>query len=281
MTAAQHPPEDWPRILYGTAWKGDTTAELTERAIAAGYRGIDTAGQPKHYYEPGVGAGVAAARERLDLRREDLFLQTKFSPLLAQGREVPYDRDAAPAEQVEQSLRRSLANFDTDYLDSYLLHAPQSPQGLTETDLAFWRAMEQAHERGRVRRIGVSNMGVHHIEELLAHARTPPAAVQNRCFARNGWDRDVRAACAQHGIVYQGFSLLTANPHVLRDEIVRELADSRSVTPAQIVFAFAIAVGMLPLTGTTDDGHMGDDLAALDIGLDSDAVEALERIGAP
>lgn len=270
--------QNWPPLLYGTAWKRERTAEFVDLAISHGYRGIDTAGQPVHYNETDVGAGVAEARQSLGLAREELFLQTKFSPLNAQGDDVPYDVKAAPAEQVEQSLQSSLANFGTDYLDSVLLHAPQNPRGLDDLDLAYWEALESARERGLARRIGVSNFSLRHLEELVSQARTLPAAVQNRCFASDGWDRDVRTFCKEKGIVYQGFSLLTANPQVLKNQTLHDCANRLKATPAQTVFAFARSVGMLPLTGTTDTKHMDEDRAAVEIELDRETAILIERL---
>jgi diketogulonate reductase-like aldo/keto reductase len=102
--------------------------------------------------------------------------------------------------------------------------------------------------------------------------------VQNRCYARLGWDRKVRAFCLAHKIIYQGFSLLTANVEVLRHPLVGGLAAQFSATPAQIIFAFARAVGMLPLTGTTNPEHMQQDLASRPIQLPADAVQAIESL---
>ena len=79
------------QILYGTAWKQDDTERLVRRAVEAGFRGIDTACQPKHYNEAGVGAGLAACLGAR-LKREQLYLQSKFTPLSGQEpRQVPYD----------------------------------------------------------------------------------------------------------------------------------------------------------------------------------------------
>ncbi len=278
--STEHPPtSNWPAVVYGTAWKEERTAELTYRALGVGFRAIDTAGQPKHYDEAGIGIALAHAREGLDLGRGDIFLQTKFTPLRGQGAEIPYDRDAAPNEQVRQSLAQSLANLGTDYLDSYLLHAPTDPRRLTDTDRAIWSEMEAALERGTVRRIGISNAAPHHIEAFSQERGHKPQVVQNRCFAQTGWDRDMRAVCAHYGIAYQGFSLLTANSDVVTDTTVNELADRYAVTPTQLIFAFARAVGMIPLTGTTREMHMIEDLAALDVALDPDTLATLERIG--
>lgn len=268
----------WPAIIYGTAWKKDATAELTDQAIAAGFRAIDTANQPLHYHEPGVGEGVAAAMKRRGIRRDELFLQTKFSPLGAQGAEVPYTRDAAIGRQVEESLRSSLAHLGTDYLDCLLLHGPQHTRYMSDADWEAWRALEAAYQRGDVRSIGISNIGTGHLEDLLDNAWLPPMAVQNRCFARNGWDRDVRALCAEHGIVHQAFSLLTANPFAVEHPEIRRVADEHDVTPAQIIFAFARHVGMIPLTGTTSPRHMAEDLAGIEIALGDRDARLVEHI---
>jgi diketogulonate reductase-like aldo/keto reductase len=80
--------------------------------------------------------------------------------------------------------------------------------------------------------------------------------VQNRCYARTRWDRDVRAFCRDRNIVYQGFSLLTANPEVLRHPLVVSIAAHHKATPAQIIFRFAQAIEILPLTGTSSAEHM-------------------------
>jgi len=280
LAAKQPPTQDWPAIIYGTAWKEERTADLTYRALGVGLRAIDTAGQPKHYNEAGVGIALTHAREGLDLERGDLFLQSKFTPLRGQGADIPYDRDADPREQVRQSLAQSLANLGTDYLDSYLLHAPTDPRRLTDTDRAIWSEMEAALERGTVRHIGISNAAPHHIEAFAQEEPgRVPQAVQNRCFAHMGWDRDMRAVCARYGIAYQGFSLLTANSHIVKDATVSDLADRHDVSPTQLIFAFARAMGMIPLTGTTRDMHMIEDLAALDVALDPETLSVLERIG--
>jgi diketogulonate reductase-like aldo/keto reductase len=105
-----------------------------------------------------------------------------------------------------------------------------------------------------------------------------PRLVQNRCFARLGWDRDVRSFCRERSIVYQGFSLLTANPEVLTHPPFVELAKKLSATPAQVVFAFVRAVEMLPLTGTSSAQHMGQDLASLQIALSPEVVCAIESM---
>ncbi|HEY8427430.1 MAG TPA: aldo/keto reductase [Sandaracinaceae bacterium] len=268
-----------PTFFYGTAWKEERTEALVTEALAAGFRAIDTANQRKHYFEQGVGRALARAFAG-GLARSEIFLQTKFTFRAGQDHRLPYDPSAPIAEQVAQSFESSLAHLGVSTIDSYVLHGPSRRHGLGPADLEAWRAMEALHEAGRARLLGVSNFAPDQLEALLSVARVRPAFVQNRCYASTGWDADVRRICAREGVVYQAFSLLTANDRIVRESIVPELARRRGRTPAQIVFAFALQVGMIPLTGTSDPRHMAEDLAAHEIDLTQEEIAAIERIGA-
>lgn len=267
-----------PDFLYGTAWKEERTAGLVELALRMGFRGIDTANQRRHYFEAGVGQGLAAAYRAGVVTRGELFLQTKFTYQAGQDHRLPYDPGADLPTQVAQSLARSLEHLGTDHVDSYVLHGPASGYGWSDEDAEVWSAMTRERDAGRARLLGVSNVSRRHLREMAATGAEPPVFVQNRCFAVHGWDREVRAFCAERGIVYQGFSLLTANPAVLRHPLVAGLAARTGATPAQIVFRFARAVGMLPLTGTSDPEHMRQDLAGLALALSADEVRAIESL---
>jgi diketogulonate reductase-like aldo/keto reductase len=175
-------------------------------------------------------------------------------------------------------MASSLEHLGTDYVDSYVLHGPSSGYGWTDADGEVWDAMKKERDAGRARLLGVSNVSIGHLEQMVESDSENPAFVQNRCYARFGWDREVRSFCRERKIVYQGFSLLTANAEVLRDPVVTGLAARANATPAQVVFAFARAVGMLPLTGTSNGEHMKQDLASSGLELSADAVRAIETL---
>jgi diketogulonate reductase-like aldo/keto reductase len=269
---------DWPAFLYGTAWKEDDTQRCVETAIEAGFRGIDTANQRRHYVEAAVGEALARLYERKVVARDDLFLQTKFTSRQGQDHRLPYDPSAPLAAQVEQSFRSSLEHLGTEVLDAYVLHGPLHPVRWTDEDDEIWRAMEALHRAGKARHLGVSNVRIEQLRALCERASVAPRFVQNRCFARMRWDAEVRAFCREHGIVYQGFSLLTANGEIAKSPRFGEIVRRSGLTPAQVVFCFARAVGMLPLTGTTKREHMLEDLACLELELPEADVEALEDI---
>jgi len=261
-------------MIYGTAWKEDATERLTRLALDAGFRAIDTANQRRHYFEAGVGAAVAGAIRDGVVRRDELFLQTKFTSADGQDHRLPYDPHADIATQVRQSFASSLEHLQVDAIDSYVMHGPSRRRGLSQEDVDVWRAMESLP----VRHLGVSNVALDQLEALYELAAIKPAFVQNRCFAAMRWDAAIRAFCRAHDIVYQGFSLLTANVNELRGAAFREIVKRVRRTPAQVVFRFARQVGMLPLTGTTDPVHMREDLAIDDFELSADDVARIEGI---
>jgi diketogulonate reductase-like aldo/keto reductase len=267
-----------PRFLYGTAWKETDTQRLTELALEMGFRGIDTANQRKHYDEAAVGRAVTQSIARGTAAREDLFLQSKFTFRDGQDHRLPYDPSAPIALQVEQSFVSSLHHLGTQIIDSYVLHGPTRRTGWVAADVAAWRAMESIHASGRVRLLGVSNVSLEQLEALCRDARVSPRIVQNRCYASRGWDRSIREFCAPNGIVYQGFSLLTANRSVMARPELARIAERHGQTVAQVVFRFALDVGMIPLTGTTDSDHMRDDLDVFNFQLDRQEVDQIERL---
>ncbi|KAI1728172.1 aldo/keto reductase family domain-containing protein [Ditylenchus destructor] len=203
-----------PRLIYGTAWKKERTTELVVQAILAGFRAIDTACQPKHYQENLVGEALSILKQKHGIAREDLFVQTKFTSLSGQDpQHIPYDQQAPLQNQVRQSYTRSLANLQTNYIDSLVMHGPMRTH---EETMKVWRV-------------------------------------------------EIRRFCQEHGMVYQSFWTLTANPHILRSQLIREIASKRSATPEQIFFRYVLDIGIAPLTGTTSQQHMKQDLAVLDM----------------
>jgi diketogulonate reductase-like aldo/keto reductase len=273
-----------PRILYGTAWKKDDTARLVSTAIGQGFRGFDTACQPKHYDEAGVGAGVAAClhggvRGGLHggLARADLYLQTKFTALSGQDpKRVPYDPKAPLVLQVAQSFDASLRNLQTDYVDGLILHSPLASAELT---LEVWRAFERLVDSGHVRQLGLSNCAQLPLLELLyGAARIKPAIIQNRFYAATGYDRELRSYCRRHQIVYQSFWTLTANPQLLGDSAIITLASKYHRTPAQVLCRYLTQTDIVPLTGTRSETHMREDLAIFEFELTEPECRSLEAL---
>jgi diketogulonate reductase-like aldo/keto reductase len=267
-----------PAFMYGTAWKKEATTQLVIEAITAGFSAIDTANQLIHYDEARVGEALMSLAQG-GHPRDRLFLQTKFTPVNGQDHRTPYDAGAPITTQVLQSFESSLTHLRTDYLDSYVLHGPYSRGGLGPEDWEVWSAIESLYVSGKTRLIGVSNVTASQLALLCERATHRPMVVQNRCYAAFGWDKAVRDLCRTQQIVYQGFSLLTANREVFADPGIRAMAAKHGTGMAQIVFRFAMQVGMLPLTGTTNREHMTADLQCDRFTLTPEELQQIETIG--
>ena len=262
-----------PRIIYGTAWKKDRTADLVVKAIQTGFRGIDTACQPKHYNEALVGTALQRLKGH-GIEREALFLQTKFTPLSGQDpRQVPYDMNAPIELQVAQSFKVSKKNLQTEYVDSLVLHSPIAPHALL---MKVWNAMEKIQKTGGARQLGISNCYyIEVIKALYADAKVKPAVVQNRFYQETGYDTNLRHWCSNHGVIYQSFWTLTANPQILASNTVRTIAQRYKKTEAQIFFRYLSQSGIVPLTGTSSEQHMREDLSIFDFELSSEDLESV------
>jgi diketogulonate reductase-like aldo/keto reductase len=265
-----------PKIIYGTAWKKDRTAALVEQAITLGFRGVDTACQPKHYHEPGVGAGLARCLNA-GLTRADIYLQTKFTPPKGQDPDrMPYDPKASLSKQVAQSFATSLSNLQTNYLDCLVLHSPLANEQHT---MDVWKAMEAIFDAGGAKQLGISNCyELEQLEHLYRKADIKPAVVQNRFYADTQYDREIRGFCRQHQILYQSFWTLTANPQVLVHDTLQTLASKYERTSAQVFFRYLTQIDIIPLTGTTAEAHMREDLAIFDFELTEEERDAVATL---
>ena len=265
-----------PPIIYGTAWKKDSTAALVEQAIGLGFRGIDTACQPKHYNEAGVGDGVAACLHR-GIDRSELYLQTKFTPLSGQDpTQVPYDPKASLSEQVAQSFQTSLKNLQTTYLDCLVLHSPLANHQHT---LEVWQAMERIFHSGGAKQLGISNCyDLQQLELLYRNANVKPAVIQNRFYADTQYDHAIRNFCQQQRIIYQSIWTLTGNPKVLAHITLQTLAVKYQRSAAQVFFRFLNQIDIIPLTGTTSESHMREDLAIIDFELTTDECDEVKAL---
>ncbi|MCO4794818.1 MAG: aldo/keto reductase [Bacteriovoracaceae bacterium] len=255
------------KLIYGTAWKKERTAELVELALRTGFRGVDTACQPKHYNEPGVGEGIANS----GINRSDLFIQTKYTSVRGQDPDnIPYDPSSPLETQIKKSLETSLKNLKTDYLDSLVMH---SPMDTFEETLEGWKVMEQFVTDGKVKQLGISNCySYDFFVDLFEKVDQKPAVLQNRFYADSGYDINLRKFCLDNNVTYQSFWTLSANPHLLEHKILTDLATKNSVTPAVVLYRSLSEIGVVPLCGTTSSKHMSEDLNLMEFDLNKDDI---------
>lgn len=266
-----------PLLIYGTAWKKDKTADLVELALLKGFRGLDTACQPKHYKEPLVGEGIQRAYKK-GLKREDLFIQTKFTSINGQDpNNIPYDPNKNLPDQILESFSTSIKNLKTDYLDSLILH---SPMKTWEQTLLAWRTLEELVNRKEVKQIGISNCYDYKLlSKLFKHANIKPALIQNRFYKDTNYDQEIRKLCLDNNIFHQCFWTLGANGHILNSKPVTELAKKMKKTNAQIFFRSLNHQDIHPLFGTTSSQHMDDVLDIFNFSLTNEECDRIRRIG--
>jgi len=265
-----------PWLIYGTAWKKENTTLLVEKAIKKGFRGIDTAGQPKHYQEDLVGVALHNLFKE-GFKREDIYLQTKFTPLSGQGQGlIPYDIGAPIEDQVRQSFEASKKNLQTSYVDAYILHSPLQPYA---TLMKVWNAMQDIFNKKEALELGISNCyNLDVLKQLYAHAKIKPAIVQNRFHQESKYDAELRLWCDSKGIIYQSFWSLTANPHILNNELVLQISRHYKKTSEQIFFRYLTQCEIVPLTGTWSSEHMQEDLSILDFTLSKEEVISISDL---
>lgn len=171
------------KLIYGTAWKKEQTTVLVKQAILCGFRGIDTACQPRHYREDLVGGALLELYD-MGIKREELFLQTKFTPVGGQDMAtIPYDPNQTVDKQILESFEVTKKNLKSDYVDSYLLHSPLFPYANL---LSAWQTMESLHDKKEAKRLGISNCyELPLLQKLYADARVKPSVVQNRFYAES------------------------------------------------------------------------------------------------
>ena len=247
-----------PNMIYGTAWKKENTSELVYEALMHGFKGVDTACQPKHYREDLVGIGLEKAYAN-GIRREDIFLQTKFTPIDGQDiSNMPYLKSDEIEVQIEKSFQTSKRNLKTDFINSYVLHSPVYPGAKLQK---VWQKMEEFYDKKEVGQLGNSNCyDLDVLIYLYTNARIKPSIVQNRFYAQSGYDKEIRAFCKKNAITYESFWSLTANPNILSNEVLENLAKKYERSSAEIFYRFLNHINIVPLNGTTSKKHMIADL---------------------
>ena len=266
-----------PNMIYGTAWKKDETSNLVYESLKEGFRGIDTAGQPKHYNEKGVGEGISKSIKDNIITRNDLYIQTKFTPIDGQDKNnMPYEITDDLKIQIRKSFENSKKNLQVEYIDSYILHSPIFPgKKLIEA----WLTMEEFYSLKEVGQLGISNCyDLDVLKYLYKNSDIKPAIVQNRFYAQSGYDKEIRVWCKQNGILYQSFWSLTANPEIVNSSVINQLSKKYNKTKEQIFYKFLNELEIIPLNGTTSNEHMKLDLNIKDFYLEKSEIETISSM---
>src|SRR4051795_8022838 len=258
-----------PAIGFGTLIPDPlATKQATRAALEAGFRHLDCA--ERYRNEAAVGDAIQEAFKAGTLRREDLFVATKL-----------WNPNHRP-ERVKPAFDASCRRLQLDYIDCYIIHTPfafrpgdeQDPRdehgrviydsGVTLVDT--WRALERLVDDGHCRSIGLSDITLDKLREIVSVARIRPAMVQVESHPYlPEWD--LLDFCREHGIVLQAFAALghAMKPNVLADPVITAIAERVHKTPAQIALAWAVQRGTAFLTTSTNPRRIQEnfDISAL------------------
>jgi aryl-alcohol dehydrogenase-like predicted oxidoreductase len=242
-----------PRIGLGTnrLTATDANVAFVRAALDAGVAHIDTA----HLYTSGE--SEQAIGRALTVPRDGCVVATKGGYRAGEGRPDVLRR------QVDESLRR----LATDVIDLYYLHRVHAETPLEES----MRVLADAHEAGRIRHVGISEVGIDQVER--ARAVVPIAAVQNRYNLEDRGHDDVIDYCAEHGIAFVPYYPL----HGREIPAVEQIAQRRGNTTGQVALAWLLhrSPAVLPIPGTLSLDHLEENMAALQIELSGDELASL------
>ena len=253
-----------PKIGLGT-WliDNDDVVQAVKDAIAIGYRHIDTA---QAY---GNEAGVAEAIRASGVNRDQLFLTTKLAA------------EVKTYDEAVKAIDGSLATMGLDRLDLMLIHSPQPWQQFggddrwLEGNREAWRALEDAHEAGKLRAIGVSNFERDDLENILASCTVKPHVNQLLAHISNTPHELIRYSQEQ-GILVEAYSPI-AHGELLKNQQVREIADRYGMTVPQLSIRYTLQLGLLPLPKTANPQHMRSN-ADVDFEISDEDIETLKNL---
>lgn len=251
-----------PALGFGTLIPDPVaTRNATKAALEAGFRAIDTA--ERYRTEKEVGEAMKEVFAAGTIRREEVFVATKL-----------WNTNHRP-ERVKPAFEASLKKLQLDYVDLYLIHTPfafqpgdeQDPRdadghviydrGVTLSDT--WAALEELVREGKCRAIGLSDVGVEQVKEIVAAATIKPAVVHVECHPYlPEWD--LLDYCRKNGIVLQAFAALghSSEPNLLADPVITAIANRVGKTPAQVALAWAIQRGTALLTTTKTPSRLAE-----------------------
>ncbi|WP_178946111.1 aldo/keto reductase [Kocuria sp. TGY1127_2] len=252
-----------PKLGLGTWFiNDDQAAQAVRDAVGIGYRNIDTA--QAYGNEQGVGDGV----RNCGVSREDLFVSTKLAAEIK-------DYDEAVA-----AIDESLGKLDIGYIDLMLIHAPQPWDDFRGGDYAegnrqAWRALEEAHQAGKIRSIGVSNFLQEDLDNILDNGTVAPHVNQILVHTGNT-PSELIAYCESKAIFVEAYSPI-AHGEILKNKEVAAIAEKYGVSVPQLCIRYTLQLGTVSLPKTANPDHMRSN-AQVDFAISEEDMDALRTL---
>lgn len=253
-----------PAVGFGTLFRDlSMTTEAVKCALETGFRHFDCA--ERYRNETQIGDAFAQVFSAGSISREEVFITTKL-----------WNTNHRP-ERVRPAFEASCQRLQVDYIDCYLIHTPfafqagddQDPRDvfghvLYDADVQLmdtWRALESLVDEGRCRSIGLSDIGLEALKDIVANARIKPAVVQIESHPYlPEWE--MLEFCKAHGIILLAFAPLGhgMEPNVLEDSVITAIARQVQKTPAQVALAWAVQRGTAFLTTSVNPGRIQENI---------------------
>jgi diketogulonate reductase-like aldo/keto reductase len=244
-----------PALGFGTLIPDPlATRQATKTALEVGFRHFDCA--ERYRNEQAVGDAMHEMFKAGKIQRKDVFVTTKL-----------WNNNHRP-ERVQPAFEASRQRLQLDSVDCYLIHTPFAFQPGEEQDprdehgqviydpgvrlVETWRALEHLMDEGLCKSIGLSDVSLQQLQEIVEVARIRPSVVQVESHPYlPQWD--LLDFCQQHGIVLLAFAALGhgIEPRLLDDPLITTIAQRVHKTPAQVVLAWAVQRGTALLTTST------------------------------
>jgi 2,5-diketo-D-gluconate reductase A len=245
-----------PLLGFGVFQMND--AEECERSVAealrVGYRLIDTAASY------GNEAAVGSAIQRSGVAREELFITTKL-----------WIQDAG-FERARQAFERSMQRLQLDYLDLYLIHQPFGDV------YGAWRAMEELHQEGRIRAIGVSNFYPDRLMDLIVHNQVVPAVNQIETHPFNQQIETQKFLQDNNVQIESWGPLAEGRNNIFQNEVLRSIADTHQKSVAQVILRWLTQRGVVAIPKSVHPERIAENLAIFDFNLRSEDMAAIATL---
>lgn len=226
-------------------------------ALEVGYRAIDTAAMYNN--EEGVGEAIQAS----GLPREDIFVTSKL------------DNEHHGYDAAMRGFDDSIRKLGLTYLDLYLIHWPMPEQ---DDYVETWQALEELHQQGRIKAIGVSNFKQAHLDKLLGSCDVVPAVNQIELHPHFN-QKAMRDYCRERDIYVESWSPIKRGGDVLNDKVVQSIADNHGKTGAQVVLRWHIQHGLIVIPKSRTPARIKENIDIFDFKLSDEEMAAIDDLG--
>lgn len=252
-----------PCVGFGTYLtpNGDTAVRAVKEAIEAGYRHIDTASVYKN--EKSVGKGIRES----GINREEIFVTSKVW-----NNDQGYDKTL-------KAFNKSLNELEMEYLDLYLIHWPVAKghdNDWQDMNRETWRAMEQLHEEGKIRSIGVSNFTPKYLEPLMESVSILPMVNQIELHPGLNQEETVDY-CNDHDIIVEAWGPFSQG-RLFKSSELNELAEKYNKTVAQVCLRWHLQRGILPLPKSVTPSRIVENTKIFDFELSNEDMDYISKV---